>query len=567
MMKKILLFTLLFSVFKSNAQTGRQDDYGWFNSQIKLYSPPHGTAADSVIVWNATTKELKVVNRSTFAAVGSGVDSTAYHTVSVINDSSFVLCDLHSNCDTIVIAGTDTSSLSNRINQRVKYTDTTSMLSAYQTAINTNTANIALKLNKTDTTGMRAQLIAGSNVTITGTYPTLTIASSGGSSGWGLTGNATTFPNTYLGTTGSATIRFITNNVQRMRIDSVGRTFIDSLYFGRGTGTNYNNVAIGDSTLLRNTTGFGNTVIGDSALRLNTSGFDNTAIGNKAGAAITTTGGNTIVGSNAGLTLTSVANTAVGNEALKAAAGNFNTAVGFFALRANTGTRNVGIGANALLSNTVGSGNIAIGYNAAAANLTGGSIVVIGDQAVPAGTGSYTTAVGASTLPNLTTGVANLGFGFNSGWGITTGSYNVIIGGQTSALPGSRSNYVIINDGGGNTAFLKDSIGRAGIATITPNSSLSIGGSFSIAYVAKTANYTATINDYFIDCPSNSFTVTLPTAVGITGRIYVIKNSGTATVITVATTGGETIDGTTPPTLTTLVPLKVISDGANWKTF
>ena len=231
-----------------------------------------------------------------FAAVGSGVDSTAYHTVSVINDSSFVLCDLHSNCDTIVIAGTDTSSLSNRINQRVKYTDTTSMLSAYQTAINTNTANIALKLNKTDTTGMRAQLIAGSNVTITGTYPTLTIASSGGSSGWGLTGNATTFPNNYLGTTGSATIRFITNNVQRMRIDSIGRTFVDSTYFGRGTGTNYNNVAIGDSTLLRNTTGNGLTVIGDSALRLNTSGFDNTAIGNKAGAAITTTGGNTLVG-------------------------------------------------------------------------------------------------------------------------------------------------------------------------------------------------------------------------------------------------------------------------------
>ena len=206
--------------------------------------------------------------------------------------------------------------------------------------------------------------VAGSNVTITGTYPTLTIASSGGSSGWGLTGNATTFPNTYLGTTGSATIRFITNNVQRMRIDSIGRTFVDSTYFGRGTGTNYNNVAIGDSTLLRNTTGNGLTVIGDSALRLNTSGFDNTAIGNKAGAAITTTGGNTLVGSNVGLTLTSTANTAVGNEALKAAAGNFNTAVGFRALMANTAANNVAVGVNALLSNTSGTGNTAVGTNA-----------------------------------------------------------------------------------------------------------------------------------------------------------------------------------------------------------
>lgn len=457
-----------------------QDDEGTGNIRYNLYR-----RSDSVF-YNINDNEVFAYKDS--AAVGSGVDSTAYHTVSVINDSSFVLCDLHSNCDTIVIAGTDTSSLSNRINQRVKYTDTTTMLSAYQTAINTNTANIALKLNKTDTTGMRAQLIAGSNVTITGTYPTLTIASSGGSSGWGLAGNAIT-AGQFVGTTNNTSFRLHSNNVLRILADSIGKVFIDSIYVGRGIGAKYNNVAIGDSVLQRNTTGNGNTAIGDSALQLNTSGVDNTAIGNKAGRAITSNGGNTFVGSNAGLAVNSIGNTAVGNEALKAAAGNFNTALGFYALRANSGANNIAVGVNSLLANTSGIGNIAIGYNAAAANLTGGSIVVIGDQAVKYGTGSYTTAVGASTLTNLTTGVANSCFGYNAGWGITTGSYNVIIGGHASALPGSRSNYVIINDGGGNAALTRDSLYRTGLGTITtPTALLHIAaGTTTIAPIKLTS--------------------------------------------------------------------------------
>jgi hypothetical protein len=32
-------------------------------------------------------------------------------------------------------------------------------------------------------------------------------------------------------------------------------------------------------------------------------------------------------------------------------------------------------------------------------------------------------------------------------------------------------------------------------------------------YIAKTANYTLTANDYTVDCTANTFTITLPTAV------------------------------------------------------
>jgi hypothetical protein len=128
------------------------------------------------------------------------------------------------------------------INNRVKYSDTVSILSAYQSALNARTkysdtstllatqsyvaahgsaytANAPIsivgsvikadtlnrffglatigkayndsiilsaatntKLAKTDTTGIRTQLVAGSNMTITGTYPNLVLASSGGAS-------------------------------------------------------------------------------------------------------------------------------------------------------------------------------------------------------------------------------------------------------------------------------------------------------------------------------------------------------------------------------------------------
>lgn len=75
----------------------------------------------------------------------------------------------------LIPSGTDTTSLSNRIDARVKYTDTAAMLAPYATD-----AQVALKLNIVDTANMRIRPIAGSNMTITGTYPNVTFAASGG---------------------------------------------------------------------------------------------------------------------------------------------------------------------------------------------------------------------------------------------------------------------------------------------------------------------------------------------------------------------------------------------------
>lgn len=96
-------------------------------------------------------------------------------------------------------------------------------------------------------------------------------------------------------------------------------------------------------------------------------------------------------------------------------------------------------------------------------------------------------------------------------------------------------------------------------------SGIVVNASFAAPYIAKTANYTATTSDYFIDCTSGTFTITLPTAVGIIGRIYVVKNSGAGT-ITLSTTSSQTIDGSTTKTLNVqYIDYMIQSDGANWK--
>jgi len=84
-----------------------------------------------------------------------------------------------------------------------------------------------------------------------------------------------------------------------------------------------------------------------------------------------------------------------------------------------------------------------------------------------------------------------------------------------------------------------------------------------VAYRAINAIYSIDATDYQIECTANTFTVTLPTAAGITGRAYSIKNTG-AGVITVACNGAETIDSIATQTLNQWDNIVVLSNGANW---
>lgn len=92
--------------------------------------------------------------------------------------------------------------------------------------------------------------------------------------------------------------------------------------------------------------------------------------------------------------------------------------------------------------------------------------------------------------------------------------------------------------------------------------------SVQTAFIAKTTTYTATTLDSTItgDATSATFTITLPTAVGIAGRIYTLKKIDvSANAVTVGTTSAQTIDGSTTYTLATQYKyVRVQSDGANW---
>jgi hypothetical protein len=82
-------------------------------------------------------------------------------------------------------------------------------------------------------------------------------------------------------------------------------------------------------------------------------------------------------------------------------------------------------------------------------------------------------------------------------------------------------------------------------------------------YLAKSATYTMLAADYLVECTANTFTITLPTAVGVVGKEYVIKNSGIGT-ITVDADGAETIDGALTKSLAQYDVIKVMSNGTNW---
>ena len=97
---------------------------------------------------------------------------------------------------------------------------------------------------------------------------------------------------------------------------------------------------------------------------------------------------------------------------------------------------------------------------------------------------------------------------------------------------------------------------------VVRNGLKSLGG-ITFPLTGITATYLVKEEDYLIDVTGNTVTVTLPTAVGVNGQNYVIKNRGTG-VVTVATTSSQTIDGANTKSLNNNDSIEVISDGSNW---
>mgnify|MGYP001600421189 CR=1 FL=1 len=89
-------------------------------------------------------------------------------------------------------------------------------------------------------------------------------------------------------------------------------------------------------------------------------------------------------------------------------------------------------------------------------------------------------------------------------------------------------------------------------------------GGITLPYAAKTTAYTATATDEIISV-SGTTTITLPTAIGITGKAYTIVRTDASLVTSIVTTASQTISGrTTIDIMSQYGFIKIISDNANW---
>ena len=107
---------------------------------------------------------------------------------------------------------------------------------------------------------------------------------------------------------------------------------------------------------------------------------------------------------------------------------------------------------------------------------------------------------------------------------------------------------------------------QVGIGTTTPNSTLDVRGSISANYRAFTTSTSAATDNMLAFTGTSAATLTLPTAVTCTGRVYWIKNASSNTsVLTIATTSSQTIDGLASWTLDESNQVVCfVSNGANW---
>jgi len=121
--------------------------------------------------------------------------------------------------------------------------------------------------------------------------------------------------------------------------------------------------------------------------------------------------------------------------------------------------------------------------------------------------------------------------------------------------------HMLFVDGGNNTV---------GVATSAPTSGLHVDSSCGYAITgAKSSDYTATASDHtiLVNAANASVTITLPTAVGIPGRLYIIKRLDAAvqTVVSIAANGSEEIEASTDDAiLGPMGSLVLQSDNSGW---
>ena len=210
-------------------------------------------------------------------------------------------------------------------------------------------------------------------------------------------------------------------------------------------------------------------------------------------------------------------------------------------------------------------GSVALGDSTVATGMFGATAMGFGTMA----SGRSSIAMGGNTIASKLYAIA-MGFGTTANGDYSTAiGRNIAVHGENSVGIGLDSSSPVVNDD--NVMAIMG--GDVGIGTTSPHSTLQVEGSLSLPYQlvdASTNSYTVTDSDCVIVVetgqPVDVTTIYLPTAVGITGRVYTIKylseenwNEG----VLIEPFGSETIDGYTNLLLDyTRELVTIISDGA-----
>ena len=253
-----------------------------------------------------------------------------------------------------------------------------------------------------------------------------------------------------------------------------------------------------------------------------------------------------------------------------------NSGYGSTGTKEGTGSSlyNIAIGHYALSKNTSGEQNLALGFSAMRSNTTGNYNSASGIYALMYNTEGYNnTAFGGLAGYANTTGTGNTFAGAGAGIANTTGNYNTALGINGGPAYGSLTNVTTVGayaTGSVSNSLILGGTGsyavNVGIGTSSPKSTLDVTGSVGLTVKSiTTGNNSTTLgsSDYSIiySGSTSGNSITLPSAAGYAGRVYLIVNHSTGNItIDAYYTGSSTSSTTVAPDIT----VQLMSDGSNW---
>lgn len=391
-------------------------------------------------------------------------------------------------------------------------------------------------------------LAAGSNITITPSGNTLTIASTGGASG-GILNQTTLQTGASFNIDGNgAATTFTVNGIAVLRAKN------NSISFGRNAGTLANsaaddNVFLGAFAGQKNAAN-NNVYVGFNAGRDNVSGGANVFVGDQAGAFGASGQRNVFVGQSAGFFNTGNNNSYFGTDAGSSTTGSNNVFVGTEAGTSSTNANsNAFVGYQSGWKNTTGSINSFFGFQAGRDNTTGFENAFFGSGAGDSNTvGDNNAFFGASAGNSNVEGRENTYIGYHAADNVQTGDRNTALGFQAGGssnvgvASGNKNTFVGAEAQMNGTAlFYATAIGAG--ARVSQNNSLVLGSvenplvgtpsiSVGIGTTAPKAKLDVTGGNILIGSPGQGIVLKSPD--GATCKLLSIDNAGAMNLTAVA---------------------------------